>query len=68
MLAAAAAAILGTADPNAKVRLSRALALRWRAGAMAVGNALPPLRPARPERPLLCPPRVMAKRRNFGSA
>ena len=67
MLAAAAAAILGTADPAAKVGLSRALAARWAAGAMNVGAALPPLRPARPERPQLCPPRLMPKRRNLGA-
>jgi uncharacterized ferritin-like protein (DUF455 family) len=34
---------------------------------MPVGDALPPGRPARPDRPLLCPPRDMPRRRNFGS-
>ena len=33
-------------------------------GGLAVGEAIPP---ARPERPLLLPPRDMPKRRNFGS-
>jgi uncharacterized ferritin-like protein (DUF455 family) len=49
------------------VALSRALAVRWRAGRMAIGRARPPLRPARPERPELRPPRDMPRRRNFGS-
>ncbi len=48
--------------------LSRALAARWRGGAMPVGVATAPRRPARPERPLLFAPREMPKRRKFGSA
>ena len=48
------------------------LAARWRAGGMAIGDlalrgATPPPRPARPERPVLCPPRDMPRRRNFGA-
>jgi uncharacterized ferritin-like protein (DUF455 family) len=50
-----------------KVALSRALAARWHAGAMAIGGASPKLRPARPERPVLRPPRDMPRRRNFGA-
>jgi len=34
---------------------------------MAVGRAMPPAYPARPERPVLRPPREMPKRRAFGS-
>ena len=34
---------------------------------MAVGRAAPPAHPARPERPVLRPPRDMPKRRAFGS-
>ena len=34
---------------------------------MALGQAVPPRRPARPELPLLRPPREVAKRRAFGS-
>ena len=60
-------AILATADPAAKVVASLALAGRWREGAMAVGRASPPPHPARPERPLLRPPKEMPKRRAFGS-
>src|SRR5947207_183763 len=66
-LAEGAAAILAAAEPAEKVALSRALAARWRAGGMTVGHAIPPLRPARPIRPALCPPRDMPRRRNFGS-
>jgi uncharacterized ferritin-like protein (DUF455 family) len=49
------------------VALSRTLAARWRDGAIRIGSAVPPSRPARPARPLLLPPRDMPKRRNFGS-
>ena len=66
-LAEAAAAILAAGEPAEKVALSRALAARWRAGGMTVGHAMPPPRPARPTRPVLCPPRSMPRRRNFGS-
>src|SRR5438874_1361786 len=67
MLAEGAVTILNAAGPAEKVKLSRALAARWRAGNMQIGRAVPPPRPARPERPLLLPPRDMPKRRNFGS-
>jgi uncharacterized ferritin-like protein (DUF455 family) len=60
-------AILATADPAAKVVMSRALAVAWRDGGLALGQVVPPPRPARLERPLLRPPREMAKRRAFGS-
>jgi uncharacterized ferritin-like protein (DUF455 family) len=60
-------AILTTADPGAKAAASRALAASWSESAMALGQAVPPPRPARPERPLLRPPKEMAKRRAFGS-
>jgi uncharacterized ferritin-like protein (DUF455 family) len=33
---------------------------------MVIGDAIAIPRPARPERPLLCPPRDMKRRRNFG--
>jgi uncharacterized ferritin-like protein (DUF455 family) len=66
-LAEGAAAILDADDPAEKVALSRALAARWRAGGMAIGRASPPPRPARPERPVLRPPRDMPRRRNFGA-
>jgi uncharacterized ferritin-like protein (DUF455 family) len=53
--------------PAQKVALSRALAARWRDGAIGIGSAVAPPRPARPARPELLPPRDMPKRRNFGS-
>jgi uncharacterized ferritin-like protein (DUF455 family) len=66
-LTARAAAILGTADPAEKAAASRALAAEWRQGALEIGRAVAPERPARPEHPLLRPPKEMAKRRAFGS-
>ena len=62
-----AVAILATADPTAKAWASRRLAEIWDAGGLDVGYSLPPPRPARPERPLLRPPKEMPKRRAFGS-
>lgn len=43
------------------------LAAGWRAGDLAIGSASLKQRPARPERPLLHPPRDMPRRRNFGA-
>lgn len=67
-LAGGAVAVLAAPLPADKVALSRALAATWREGGMAVGCAVPPLRPARPPRPALRPPREMKRRRNFGTA
>jgi uncharacterized ferritin-like protein (DUF455 family) len=66
-LTGGAAAILGIPDPAAKAGWSRALHEAWRAGAIDVADVPPPLRPARPERPRLLPPRMMPRRRNLGS-
>ena len=66
-LADGAATILAAGEPARKVALSRALATRWQGGAIGMGSAVPPSRPARPARPVLLPPRDMPKRRNFGS-
>ena len=62
-LATCAVAVLETAEPHAKVALSREAAALWRAGGLDVGQAAPPHRPARPARPELRPPREMPKRR-----
>ena len=43
------------------------LAAAWANGALAVGDAVPPLRPARPDYPVLRPPREMPKRRALRS-
>jgi uncharacterized ferritin-like protein (DUF455 family) len=67
-LTSEAVAILATADPAAKASASRRLAEIWDGGGLDVGYSLPPPRPARPERPLLRPPKEMPKRRAFGSA
>ncbi len=62
-LAAAAVGVLGTADPAAKVRLSRSAAEAWRQGRItAVGRAQPPDRPARLARPVLTPPQAVPRR------
>jgi len=62
-LSQAAISVLNAADPMEKCRLTRVYAADWFAGRIiAVGDALPPPRPARPERPLLLAPREMPKR------
>ncbi len=67
-LAEMAVEVLTTADGRAKTALSHAHAARWRAaraaGApLAVGQANPPQRPARPEKPDLLDPREVPRRR-----
>lgn len=63
-LSAAAVAILATAEPSEKVRLSRAAAVRWRGGGLSVvGDAVPLGRPARPAKPPLLAPREVPKRK-----
>lgn len=65
----AAVAVLTTAAPLEKVRLTRDYAAAWRDGRIAAfGTATPPERPARPERPALMLPRDMPKRGRGGSA
>jgi uncharacterized ferritin-like protein (DUF455 family) len=68
-LAAAALAVLTTADAVEKAETSRSMAAAWRRGDIgAPGRAAPPERPARPARPELRPPADMPKRRRGGSA
>ncbi|MBS0563998.1 MAG: ferritin-like domain-containing protein [Proteobacteria bacterium] len=67
-LAERAVEVLTTADGRAKTALSRAHAAAWFAAREAgqplpVGQAQPPLRPARPARPELLPPREVPRRR-----
>ncbi len=65
----AAVAVLTTAAPLEKVRLTRDHAAAWRDGRITeFGSLVPPERPARPERPLLMLPRDMPKRGRGGSA
>ncbi len=66
-LAAAAVAVLKTAAPEDKTALSFATASAWRQGALDVGTAAPPRRPARPDRPALLAPRHMPRRRAAGT-
>ncbi len=67
-LAEMAVEVLTTADGRAKTALSHAHAGRWRAAraagaALAIGQASPPQRPARPEKPDLLDPREVPRRR-----
>ncbi len=67
-LAAAARAVLLTADPAAKVKAARAAARAWRSGRLAWIFDVPmPGRPARGARPELLPPSRMPKRGRAGS-
>jgi uncharacterized ferritin-like protein (DUF455 family) len=66
-LCAGALAVLGTAEPDGKVRLTHVIATAWRSGRLQPGEAgQAPPRPARPARPLLLSPRDMPKRRAGG--
>lgn len=67
-LAEMAVEVLTTADGREKTALGRRHAAAWFAARTAgqpipVGHATPPLRPARPERPELLPPRDVPRRR-----
>jgi len=67
-LAEMATEVLTTADGRAKTALSRRHAAAWTAAREAgarlpVGVTEPPLRPARPERPELLPPRDVPRRK-----
>ncbi len=67
-VAEAARAVLGAADPLAKVKAARAAARDWRLGRLAHRFDLAmPDRPARPEHPELLPPNRMPKRGRGGS-
>jgi uncharacterized ferritin-like protein (DUF455 family) len=64
-LAERAVEVLNTPDARAKTALAREHAAAWFAteGTMPVGLASPPDRPARPDRPVLLPPRDVPRRR-----
>jgi uncharacterized ferritin-like protein (DUF455 family) len=67
-LARMAVEVLTTADGRAKTALGRSHAAAWFAARAAgtplpLGEAAPPLRPARPARPELLPPRDVPRRR-----
>lgn len=66
-LTGAAVAVLMTADPVEKCRLTYRYAAAWKDGAIAsIGTTSPPERPARPVEPPLLPPKDMPKRRYGG--
>lgn len=67
-LALAAERVLRTGDPLEKAQLSRATATSWRElrkgdAQYVIGSASPPEIPARPNLPILKPPREMPRRR-----
>jgi uncharacterized ferritin-like protein (DUF455 family) len=67
-LAEMAVSVLSTADGRAKSALGRAHAARWFAArdggaALPIGQAMPPLRPARPAKPDLLSPKDVPRRR-----
>lgn len=67
-IAAAARAVLDTADPAAKLRAARAVARQWRRGDLACAfDTAMPHRPARPACPELLPPNRMPRRGKGGS-
>jgi uncharacterized ferritin-like protein (DUF455 family) len=63
----AAVHVLCTPAPSEKVARGRKLAALWRDGSIdAIGDAVPPERPARPDSPRLLLPRELPKRRISG--
>lgn len=72
-LADRAVEVLTTADGRAKTALARSHAAAWFAARasgepMGIGQATPPQRPARPERPLLLAPKDVPRRRPGSAA
>ncbi len=67
-VASAIHAVLLTSSPQTKVMATRKVALDWRLGRLAHRfDAAMPVRPARPDQPLLLPPARMPKRGKAGS-
>ncbi len=66
-IADAACAVLKSASPAAKVRLTAMTATAWRLGRLTHDfDTAPPQRPARPERPIMLSPDQMPKRGKAG--
>lgn len=66
-LTEAAYAVLNSAEPSDKVRLTYDYARKWRDGKISdIGDTRPPNRPARPAKPELCSPGDMPKRSTGG--
>jgi uncharacterized ferritin-like protein (DUF455 family) len=61
-LCSLAAEVLNTANPDTKVAKTAAAVAAWRQGALEIGRAGAPDRPARPAKPELLPPRHMPRR------
>ncbi|MGM0561539.1 MAG: ferritin-like domain-containing protein [Pseudomonadota bacterium] len=63
-LSAEAVRILETASAEKKAKLGRTVATQWRESPWhSVGHAIPPQRPARPDSPVLRPPRDVPRRK-----
>lgn len=63
-LSALAVGVLETAEAGAKAQAAHAMAAAWRSGAIGeIGTAVPPDRPARPDRPALMAPKAMPRRK-----
>jgi uncharacterized ferritin-like protein (DUF455 family) len=68
-IAEAACAVLNSAAPETKVRLTATAATAWRLGRLTHDfDAVPPARPARPRQPIMLSPRQMPKRGKAGGA
>ncbi|CAL9771200.1 unnamed protein product [Musa acuminata subsp. burmannicoides] len=65
-LAECAALVLSSSDPLAKSTLSHLAYTRWCRREILVGTASPPSRPARPDRPLLVPPKEVPSHKSSG--
>lgn len=66
-LGTCAIAVLATAAADDKAATARGVALRWRKGELtSPAQTVPAARPARPEKPILCRPGDMPKRKATG--
>ncbi|WP_286831197.1 MULTISPECIES: ferritin-like domain-containing protein [Kordiimonas] len=64
----AAVAVLNTGRPREKAEMARLAAAKWRGGTLELDFTVqPPLRPERPEKPVLMMPADMPKRRKGGT-
>ncbi|KAH0751553.1 hypothetical protein KY285_004701 [Solanum tuberosum] len=65
-LAEMGAAVLSTSDPLLKSKLTHLGYCRWREEGLPVGNFEPPVRPARPSKPQLVPPKEIPSPKHSG--
>ncbi|TMW88698.1 hypothetical protein EJD97_018222 [Solanum chilense] len=65
-LAEMGAAVLSTSDPLLKSKLTHFGYCRWRQEGLPIGNFEPPVRPARPSKPHLVPPKEIPSPKHSG--